>query len=131
MKKILNPHRKPQMILPIEAPRITEPKTNKKTLPLKAKKKVSLTVHVRFLSINLQYLIFTFWGFYPYEKKCKVYCMCFFYTCHHEVKVVILHPFFLQRFCQQIMYHLVCPLSCSFCKKYWQILHTITVKSNC
>ena len=66
------------MILPIEAPRITEPKTNKKTLPLKAKKKVSLTVHVRFLSINLQYLIFTFWGFYSYEKKCKVCCMCFF-----------------------------------------------------
>ena len=80
-------------------------------------------MHVRFLSINLQYLIFTFGVFTRMRKSVKS-AACFFYTCHHEVKVVILHPFFLQRFCQQIMYHLVCPLSCSFCKKYWQILHT-------
>ena len=55
-----------------EAPRITEPQTNKKIYQLnkatQGKKKVSLTVHVRFLSINLQYLIFTF-GFFTRMRK--------------------------------------------------------------
>ena len=127
MKKILNPHstyssRNPQMILPIKPQELQNPKQknpnpylNKAT---QDKKKVSLTVHVRFLSINLQYLIFTFGVFTRMRKSVKSAACVFFYTCHHEVKVVILHPFFLQRFCQQIMYHLVCPLSCSFCKKY-------------
>ena len=43
------------------------------------KKKVSLTVHVRFLSINLQYLIFTFGGFTRMRKSVKS-AACVFFT---------------------------------------------------
>ena len=80
MKKILNPHstyssRNPQMILPIKPQELQNPKQknpnpylNKAT---QDKKKVSLTVHVRFLSINLQYLIFAFGVFTRMRKSVK------------------------------------------------------------
>ena len=124
------------MTLPIKPQELQNPKQTKNPNPYlnkatQDKKKSFANCACEIPFHQLAVLDIYFRGFYPYEKKCKVCCMCFFYTCHHEVKVVILHPFFLQRFCQQIMYHLVCPLSCSFCKKYRQILHTITVKSNC
>ena len=70
---------------PNKAPRITEPQTNKKNpnpylnKATQGKKKVSLTVHVRFLSINLQYLIFTFEVFTHMRKSVKS-AACFFFT---------------------------------------------------
>ena len=89
MKKILNPHstyssRNPQMILPIKPQELQNPK-QKKTLtltltkPHKVKKKKSFANCACEIPFHqLAVLDIYFRGFYPYEKKCKVCCMCFF-----------------------------------------------------
>ena len=111
MKKILNPHstyssRNPQMILPIKPQELQNPKQknpnpylNKAT---QDKKKVSLTVHVRFLSINLQYLIFTFGGFTRMRKSVKSAACVFFTPVTMRWKLLFYTHFFCKDFANKL-----------------------------
>ena len=89
MKKILNPHstyssRNPQMILPIKPQKLQNPKQKKPltltlTKPHKIKKSfANCACEIPFHQLAVLDIYFR--GFYPYEKKCKVCCMCFFFT---------------------------------------------------